>query len=138
MYLIETDVISEARKGEKANAGVRAFFRDAVRDCTELYLSAITIGELRQGVESIRHRGAASQAARLERWLDRVSSDFGEAVLPFDQETAHVWGRLRAPNAENPLDKQIAATALIHDLTVVTRNVSHYETTAVRLLNPFT
>lgn len=137
MYLIDTDVISEARKGEKAHAGVRAFFRDASRGDAALYLSAITIGELRQGVEAIRYRGDASQAARLERWLDRVSSDFGEAVLSFDQEAAHVWGRLRAPNVENPLDKQIAATALIHDLTVVTRNVSHYEATGVRLLNPF-
>jgi predicted nucleic acid-binding protein len=137
MYLIDTDVISEARKGEKANAGVRAFFRDAARGDAALYLSAITIGELRQGVEAIRWRGDEPQAARLERWLDRVSSDFGESILPFDQEAAHVWGRLRAPNVENPLDKQIAATALIHDLTVVTRNVSHYEATGVRLLNPF-
>lgn len=137
MYLIDTDVISEARKGEKANTGVSTFFRDAARDGTALYLSVVTIGELRQGVEAIRHRGDGSQAARLERWLDRVSSEFGEAILPFDQEAAHVWGRLRAPSAENPLDKQIAATALIHDLVVVTRNVSHYEATGVRLLNPF-
>ena len=137
MYLVDTDVISEARKGEKANAGVRAFFRDSAREGAALYLSVITIGELRQGVEAIRHRGDASQAGRLERWLDRLSGDFSQAILPFDQEAAHVWGRLRAPNVENPLDKQIAATALIYDLAVVTRNVSHYQTTGVRLLNPF-
>lgn len=137
MYLIDTDVVSEARKGERANAGVRAFFRDAARAGTALYLSVVTIGELRQGVETIRHRGDSPQAARLERWLDRVSRDFGDAVLSLDQEAAHVWGRLRAPNVENPLDKQIAATALIHDLIVVTRNLAHYETTGVRLLNPF-
>lgn len=137
MYLIDTDVISEARKGDKANAGVRAFFRDATREDASLYLSAITIGELRQGIEAIRHRGDRSQATRLERWLDRVSSDFSEAILSLDRETANVWGRLRVPHAENPLDKQIAATALIHDLTVVTRNVTHYESTGVRLLNPF-
>jgi predicted nucleic acid-binding protein len=98
----------------------------------------VTIGELRQGVEAIRCRGEAPQATRLERWLDRVSADFGQAILPFDPDAAHVWGRLRAPNPENPLDKQIAATALIHDLVVVTRNVSHYQTTGVRSLNPFT
>jgi predicted nucleic acid-binding protein len=137
MYLIDTDVISEARKGAKSNAGVSTFFRDAARDGAALYLSVVTIGELRQGVEAIRYRGDEPQAARLERWLDRLSNDFGEAILPFDQEAAHVWGRLRAPNAENPLDKQIAATALIHDLVVVTRNVSHYAATGVRLLNPF-
>jgi predicted nucleic acid-binding protein len=137
MYLLDTDVISEARKGEKADPGVRAFLREAARKGTALFLSVISIGELRRGVEVIRYRGDGPQAARLERWLDRVSSDFEDAILPFDQEAAHVWGRLRAPNAENPLDKQIAATALIHDLTVVTRNVSHYQTTGARLLNPF-
>ena len=129
MYLIDTDVISEARKGEKANAGVREFFRNALRDDAALYLSVVTIGELRHGVEAIRHRGDTTQATRLERWLNHVSSDFGDAVLSFDQEAAHVWGHLRAPNAENPLDTQIAATALIYDLTVVTRNVEHYQST---------
>jgi predicted nucleic acid-binding protein len=138
VYLIDTDVISEARRGEKANAGVRAFFDAAARDNTALYLSAITIGELRQGVESIRHRGDAVQAGRLERWLGRITKDYADAVLPFDEDEAQVWGRLRAPNPENPLDKQIAATALICDLIVVTRNTAHYAPTGVRLLNPFT
>jgi len=138
MYLIDTDVISEVRKGEKANAGVRSFFRNAAQEGAAVYLSVVTIGELRQGVEAIRCRGDAPQATRLERWLDRVSADFGQAILPFDPDAAHVWGRLRAPNPENPLDKQIAATALIHDLVVVTRNVSHYQTTGVRSLNPLT
>jgi predicted nucleic acid-binding protein len=138
MYLIDTDVVSEARKGDRANAGVRAFFGDAAREDAELYLSVITIGELRQGVEAIRHRGDAPQAKRLERWLDNVMSNVGQTILPFDQDAAHVWGRLRVPSSENPLDKQIAATALIHDLTVVTRNVAHFQATGVRVLNPFT
>lgn len=137
MYLIDTDVISEARKGDNANAGVKKFFHDAARDDVALYLSAITIGELRQGVELIRHRGDKPQADRLERWLDRVSSDFKDAILAFDDETAQVWGRLRVPHAENPLDKQIAATALINELIVVTRNIAHYQPTGVPLLNPF-
>src|SRR5262245_28706349 len=138
MYLIDTDVISEARKGDKANAGVRAFFGDAARDDADLYLSTVTIGELRQGVEAIRHRGHEPQTKRLERWLHTLSTDFGAVILPFDQDAAHVWGRLRVPHAENPLDKQIAATALIHDLIVVTRNVAHYQSTGVSVLNPFT
>ena len=137
MYLVDTDVISEARKGSKANAGVRSFLRDARRDGTALYLSVITVGELRQGVEKIRHRGDVPQARRLERWLERVTKDHTGAILSFDEEMAQAWGRLRVPNAENPLDKQIAATALIYDLIVVTRNVAHYEPTGVRLLNPF-
>lgn len=138
MFLVDTDVISEARKGDKANAGVREFFGDASRNNIALFLSAITIGELRQGVEMIRHRGDSAQSARLERWLDRLTVDYADAILPFDQEAAQIWGRLRAPHPENPLDKQIAATALIHDLTVATRNTDHYRPTGVPLVNPFT
>ena len=137
MYLVDTDVISEIRKGEKANAGVRAFFESAERDEIDLYLSVVTIGELRQGVERIRLRGDGGQAALLERWLQQVSNAYADAILPIDEEIAHVWGRLRAPNPENPLDKQIAATALIHDLTVVTRNTEHFAPTGVKLKNPF-
>lgn len=137
MYLLDTDVVSEMRKAGNANAGVRAFFADASRATFELYLSAISIGELRQGVERIRHRGDMAQARRLERWLAQVTTTYSQAILPFDEECAQVWGRLRVPNPENPLDKQIAATALIHDLAVVTRNTAPYVPTGVRLLNPF-
>jgi toxin FitB len=137
MYLIDTDVISEARKEGKANAGVRQFFADADRDNVPMYLSVVTIGEMRQGVEIIRHRGDESQARVLERWLERVIDRFEDAILSFDQETAEIWGRLRVPNRENPLDKQIAATAIINELTVVTRNIAHYAPTGVELLNPF-
>ena len=137
MFLVDTDVISEARKGDKGNAGVRLFLGNAGRNNVALFLSAITIGEFRQGIENIRHRGDSAQAARLERWLDRLTVEYADAILPFDQETAQIWGRLRAPHPENPLDKQIAATALIHDLTVVTRNTDHYEPTGVKLVNPF-
>jgi toxin FitB len=138
VYLVDTDVISEARKGDQGNAGVRAFFSQAVQDGAELYLSVVTIGELRQGVERIRHRGDKSQAQRLERWLLRVTSTYEDRILPLDKETAHIWGCLRVPNPENPLDKQIAATALIHDLEVISRNVAHYAPTGVRVRNPFT
>jgi len=137
VYLLDTDVVSELRKGESANPAVREFFAKASREATDLYLSAITIGELRQGVERIRHRGDTAQARRLGRWLAQVTTAYAEAILSFDEECAQVWGRLRVPNPENPLDKQIAATALIHDLCVVTRNTDHYAPTGVRLLNPF-
>jgi len=138
MYLVDTDVISEARKREKSNPGVRAFFERAREEATELYLSVVTIGELRQGVERIRHRGDKPQALRLERWLLQLGIAYQDRILSLDEETAHVWGRLRVPNPENPLDKQIAATALIHDLVVVSRNVDHFAPTGVRVFNPFT
>jgi len=137
VYLVDTDVISEARKGERANAGVRSFFQTAKEDDVPLFLSAVTIGELRQGVETMRFRGDSPQAERLERWLKRVTSDYSEAILAFDEEIAQIWGRLRVPHPENPLDKQIAATALIYDLTVATRNIAHYSPTGVKVLNPF-
>jgi predicted nucleic acid-binding protein len=137
VYLIDTDVISEARKGVNANAGVRRFFASAARESTPLYLSVITLGELRQGVERIRYRGDRAQASTLERWLQRVTAVYSDAILPLEEDTADIWGRLRVPHAENPLDKQIAATALLYDLTVVTRNTVDYESTGVRLLNPF-
>jgi predicted nucleic acid-binding protein len=138
VYLVDTDVISEARKGNRSNAGVRAFFSQVSEEGAELYLSAVTIGELRQGVERIRHRGDKSQAQRLEQWLLRLTSVYADRILPLDEETAQVWGRLRVPDPENPLDKQIAATALIHSLVVVSRNVAHYEPTGARVMNPFT
>jgi predicted nucleic acid-binding protein len=137
MYLVDTDVISEARKGDKGNPGVRQFFRDAERDSIPLYLSVITIGELRQGVENVRHRGDEPQARLLELWLNRITATFEDAILAVDREIAEIWGRLRVPNPENPLDKQIAATAIINDLTVVTRNTAHYVSTGAKVFNPF-
>jgi predicted nucleic acid-binding protein len=137
LYLIDTNVISEARKRTKANPGVTAFFNEAVAAQTPLYLSSITIGELRRGIELIRHRGDTGQAKVLEAWLTTILEQFGEKILPFEADAAQVWGRLRVPRPEHHLDKQIAAIALVNDLTVVTRNVQDFALTGVRLKNPF-
>ena len=94
MYLVDTDVISEARKGDQGNAGVRAFFSRASQEEAELYLSAVTIGELRQGVERIRHRGDKSQAQRLEHWLLRVTSVYAERILAFDERRSRTSGAI--------------------------------------------
>lgn len=137
VYLVDTDVISEARKKSRADRGVITFFRDATVRDLPLYLAAVTIGELRRGVELVRYRRDVRQANVLERWLDGLVADYDENILPFDADTAQVWGRLRVPHPENPLDKQIAATALLYDLILVTRNVRHHVSTGVKLLNPF-
>lgn len=137
MYLIDTNVISEARKRSKANPGVLRFFQQAVNDAKQLYISVITIGELRRGVSSIRHRGDANQADQLEKWLETLLSEYRNNILNFNSDIAQLWGVLRVPHPQNALDKQIAATALMHDLTVVTRNEKDFSSSGVPVLNPF-
>ena len=135
MYLVDTNVISEARKGTKANMGVQKFFQTTTPE--NLYLSVQTIGEIRRGLENIRHRADLPQTKKLEKWLDLVVSDYADKILSFDEECAQVWGRLMSPHPEHPIDKQIAAIALIHDLAVVTRNVDDFRGTGVEIVNPF-
>ncbi len=138
VYLIDTNVVSEARKRKKANPGVVRFFKDLAASGEPAYLSAISVGEFRRGVELIRHRGDADQAKLLESWLTDVLDEFGERVLPFDADAAQVWGRLRVPDPAHGLDKQIAAIARVNGLTLVTRNMADFAGTGVRLKNPFT
>jgi len=137
MYLIDTNVISEQRKQNRANPGVKIFFERLAADDEQAYISTITVGELRRGVELIRHRGDMAQATLLDTWLQAMLSLYSDNILDFTAEEAQVWGRLRVPHHENALDKQIAATALIYDLTLVTRNVSDFRDTGAKLLNPF-
>jgi predicted nucleic acid-binding protein len=137
VYLIDTNVVSELRKKDRAHPGVLRFFRSIGADEQPAYLSIITIGELQRGVELIRHRGDTAQAELLRKWLVALLGTYESRILAFDADAALVWGRLRVPNAQNELDKQIAAVALVHDLTVVTRNIAHFANTGVRLLDPF-
>jgi toxin FitB len=137
MYLIDTNVVSEIRKRERANKGVRTFFSRAAEEDTDLYLSVITVGELRRGIEIIRYRGDETQTIVLENWLAIMLNDFAQHILPVDSDVGQLWGKLRVPHAEHALDKLIAATALIHDLTIVTRNVADFSYLGLRLLNPF-
>lgn len=137
MYLIDTNVISELRKKTRANRGVISFFQKINDSKQEIYLSVISIGELRRGVELIRHRGDIEQAKLLENWLERLLSDYSEKILELDTVSAQLWGRLRVPNPENSIDKQIAAIALVHDLIVITRNITDFDSTGVATFNPF-
>ncbi len=137
MYLIDTNVLSEIRKKQKANKGVRQFFELITKEEENVYVSVVTIGELRRGIELIKHRGDTRQANQLEKWLGVILNDYQDNILSLDEDIAQLWGTLRAPHPENALDKQIAATALIHGLTVVTRNSKDFTKTGVKVLNPF-
>jgi toxin FitB len=137
MYLLDTNIISELRKRDRANPGITSFFRQLAEQEAISYLSVITIGELRRGFDLIQHRGDFAQAKSLETWLQTILDLYAENILDFGQEEAQIWGRLRVPHPENALDKQIAATALVYDLTLVTRNVKDFVATGATLLNPF-
>ncbi len=137
MYLLDTNIISELRKRDRANPGIAHFFRQIAEREAISYLSAITIGELRRGVDIMQHRGDFTQAKSLETWLETILDNYADNILDFGKEEAQIWGRLRVPHPENALDKQIAATAIVYGLTLVTRNVKDFVATGVTLINPF-
>jgi toxin FitB len=137
MYLIDTNVISELRKKDKINPSVKQFSQQAANQQANLFISVITIGELRRGIELIRYRGDLVQANLLEAWLQIVLDDYDGHILEFTEIESQVWGKLGVPHPENALDKQIAATALTYNLILVTRNVSDFLGTGVSLINPF-
>lgn len=132
-WLVDTNVLSELRKGERANPGIRALFADADDDA--LFTSVLVMGEIRRGIESIRRRDTSSALA-LEQWLDRLTRDFGERILPIDALVADRWGALNVPDPVATVDGLLAATALVHDLTLVTRNTRDVASTGVRVLDP--
>lgn len=134
-FLLDTNVVSELRKGRRMSAGVAAWFQAVAED--EVHLSVLALGELRQGIERVRSRDAR-QAAALERWLGRLLAEHGERLLPVDRRVAEEWGALSARRAGSPIDLLMAATARVHDLVLVTRNVRHIDWTGVPYLNPFT
>ncbi len=131
--MLDTNVISELRKSQPDPA-VLAWFR-GVRD-EQLYLSAITIGEIRRGIERLRRKDAA-QAGRLEKWLDGLLLTFDDHIVGIDARIADTWGRLNVPDPLPVLDGLLAATAVARGWTLVTRNVADIPVGRVPVLNPF-
>lgn len=134
-WLLDTNVLSELRKGPRADAGVRDWFDKAVD--RDLFTSVLVVGELRRGVESIRRRDRGA-ADGLAQWLESLVERFGDRLLPIDTAVANRWGELNVPDPFPTVDGLLAATALVHDLTLVTRNVRDVARTGVRLFDPFT
>jgi predicted nucleic acid-binding protein len=133
MYLLDTCVVSEGPK-LKRNPAVARWIE--AQDTASLFISAVTAGELRYGVARL---AAGREAMRLDEWLrETLEKGFAERILPFDERIADLWGHLRAdnPNAEIA-DSQIAATALVHNLTLVTRNVKDFKFGNLPLVNPW-
>jgi predicted nucleic acid-binding protein len=137
MYLLDTNIVSELRKRDRANPGVTQFFRQLIEQNASAYISVITLGELHRGVDRIRYRGDLTQASLLESWLQTLLNNYADNILDFGRDETQVWGRLRVPHPENAIDKQLAATALVYDLTLVTRNVQDFTATGVNICNPF-
>ena len=133
-FLLDTNVVSELRKRRRADRSVVAWFRQRRRE--DLYLSVLTVGELRQGVERVRRRDPASAEA-LENWLRRTVVEFGDRIIPVDQAIADRWGTLGTPDPVPAVDGLIAATALVRDLVVVTRDHDHLSRIGVPHLDPF-
>ena len=133
-FLLDTNVVSELRKGERADANVVAWFGKS--DAADLFLSVIVVGEIRRGIELIRRRDLATAHA-LDRWMTRLLAGFEDRILPVDGRVAEEWGRMNVPNPLPAVDSLMAATAKVHGLVLVTRNVKDVAATGVRTLNPF-
>ena len=133
-FLVDTNVISELRKGARANPRVAAWFADLAEE--EVYLSVLTVGEIRNGIERIMRRDRRAATA-LDRWLRTLVRDYEDRVLPVDRAVAEQWGRLSVPDPLPVIDALLAATAAVHGLVLATRNVKHLERTEVPLFDPF-
>ena len=133
-YLIDANIISEVRKGARCDAHVSAWYASIADD--DLYLSTLVLAEIRKGVELARPRDAG-KAAALERWLREVEAAFEGRVLGIDNAVSDRWGRMSAIRPAPAIDGLLAATALTHNLTLVTRNDRHVAGLGATVLNPF-
>ena len=133
MYLLDTNVVSALRRLER-HPEVGLWLES--QRTADLHLSVVTVGEIERGIAQQQRRNPAF-AVELALWLDRVLRWYGSRILDFDLATARRWGQLSADSGHNSADLLIAATALEHGLTVVTRNVRDFEPTGVPVMNPF-
>ena len=134
-FLLDTNVLSELRKRGRADAGVMRWHAEVLDD--RLYTSVLVIGEARRGIHNLRRRDPRSADA-LDQWLKGLIDSFADRILPIDAAIADRWGPLNVPDPLTAIDGLLAATGLVRDLTVVTRNTRDIGRTGCRVLNPFT
>ena len=135
MFLLDTNIISEVRKGQRSDPNVSNWYAGVSE--SQLFLSSLTIGEIRRGIELARQRRDVDQAEALEAWLEAVIHRFSGRILTVDTEEADTWGQISAIRPVPVVDGLLAATAMTHGMTLVTRNVSDVEGLGVRVLDPF-
>ena len=133
-FLIDTNIVSELRKGARCDPGVTTWWAGVAED--DLWLSALVLGEIRKGVELARRRDPR-KAEALEAWLGDVIAGFGDRVLPVDTAVAEEWGRMNAIRPAPVIDALLAATARANGLTLVTRNTADVAGLGAEVLNPF-
>jgi predicted nucleic acid-binding protein len=134
MYLLDTNVLSELRKGRRAHPGVRAWAASTAGE--RHFISVLSLGEIRKGIEILR-RKSPDQCAAFERWIARLKQDYEQDILPVCPSVAERWGRLNAARSLPVVDGLLAATALEYRLKVVTRNTVDFTGTGVEVVNPF-
>jgi hypothetical protein len=131
MYLVDTNVVSEARRGSReAGTWLRSV------DPTTIYLSVITLGEIMKGI-ALKLRSDALTAARLTAWLEQLRQDHSDRILPISDRISLEWGRLAAERPRGVVDGLIAATAAVHGKLIVTRNVADFADIRVPVINPW-
>lgn len=133
-YLVDTNVVSELRKGARCQVNVAAWF-EAVDD-EDLFLSVLVVGELQRGADRIRRRDAISADA-LDRWLGNLTHRFSERILPITLPIARLWGSFGVPDPVPTVDGLLAATAVHHGLVLATRNAKDVARTGAQVVNPF-
>jgi predicted nucleic acid-binding protein len=133
-FLLDTNVVSELRKANR-DQRVSSWFEQV--ESSDIYLSVLVAGEVRQGIERLRRRGDAQQAEIFERWLKALKDDYADRILAISTAVAERWGRLNAAKPLPVIDGLLAATAIEHDLTLVTRDSVTLEASGARLLNPW-
>ncbi len=133
MFLMDTDAVSALRRPERNPDPTRWL---EAQQASDVYLSVITMGEIERGIAQ-QTRQDPDFARDLTQWYQRILSSFADRILPVDVAVASRWGRLSASIGNESVDLLIAATAIVHGFSVVTRNVRHFEPTGVQVINPF-